>query len=964
VESNIDWRNLMVRSLFGLGRALALVAVGGLCLEAEGTQTARVTGVVVDGEGGPVADATVRLASPALPRVRMLATDAQGRFSAHFLPPGPYEIEITHPAYPPMRIRELLGIDQHFQPRFRMVRQPDLVVEVTAQPPAVDKTDPKSATNYRLDRMDRLPVDRTPEGLALLTPGVTLGVGGGVQIRGAMTSGNLVLVDGQNVEDGAYGERGVSLIEDGLEEVQVLTGALPAEYGYVDGGVINAITRSGSNTFTGQVRWDVRNPAWNAVAPKVDRGAIDDRTTADATFSLAGYLIKDRLWFHAAHFLEDFREVRTISSEAFRDPSWSQGADAAYTYGRDERRRQLKLTWQPHADHTLVASYLGSQATHTKRDYLSGSLDTLVPQRNDDELLSLAWRALWSPRLITDVRLGTKRQGFQTGMTHTSKDLSTSPLYESESGLFYNRGVFNGDDGGDHRDNRTFSAKASWFLEGHGSHTLDVGISGYDASRRARNEKSPTGYVFQVSEIDPVAGTAIPQSVWVYDSRGGAATVENRGAFVNDTWLLGDRLALQLGLRWDHYRGRDENGHTLASSGAWSPRLGAKYDLKGDARWILGASYARYNGKLLDQVLTSATRQGNIAEVDFLALDDTTRVPFSAIFDLSNYDFSAAGLSYANLPGVNLRISPRMKSPSIHEAQLSLAHAFKDSTAGTGYVRATAVYKKWTDLVDYRIGNDGQASYVFPETGEVIHPYVQHWDNNPDATRDYRGLELDFSSSKGRWQFQGNLTWSRLWGNYEGQDAFTPGRGEGIHAWDVTDGTVMFDRHITAPSGYLKGHVPFRARLMGTFTTSSRLGKTTWGLMYRYDAGSRESETRLISGEALNPALPEEARNSWFTQYRDRRRGGLKGNPAWYLDLSVNHEWKVGTVRKVPVTGFLKVVVKNVLNHKQLLRTPRSYEAAAVSPDEPWVPDASDRKAGADCYGEPRTYAFAAGLRF
>ena len=73
--------------------------------------------------------------------------------------------------------------------------------------------------------MDRLPVERSPEALALLTPGVSAGVGGGVQIRGSMTTGNRLLVDGQNVEDGAYGDRGVSLIEEGLEEVQVLTGA-------------------------------------------------------------------------------------------------------------------------------------------------------------------------------------------------------------------------------------------------------------------------------------------------------------------------------------------------------------------------------------------------------------------------------------------------------------------------------------------------------------------------------------------------------------------------------------------------------------------------------------------------------------------------------------------------------------------------------------------------------------------
>ncbi len=954
----------MVCCRSGPGRVLALLTAGGTCLLAQGTQTASVSGLVVDVAGGPVVEASLRLTSPSLQGDRVLSTDSKGRFAALLLPPGLYTIEIAHPAFQTLRIQQSLGVDQHFQPRFRLASQADLAVEVTAPPPAVDRTDPKTATNYRLDRMDRLPVDRSPEALALLTPGVAPGVGGGVQVRGSMTTGNRLLVDGQNVEDGAYGDRGVSLIEEGLEEVQVLTGALPAEYGYVDGGVINAITRSGSNTFTGQVRWDLRNPAWNAVGPKVDADAIHDRTTVDGTYSAGGYLVRDRLWFHAAHFQEDFEEVRTISGDAFSDPAWSQGAGAAYTYGRREERNQLKLTWQPHADHTLVASYLGSETRHVQRDYLSGSLDTLVPQRNDDQLLNLSWRAVWSPRLVSEVSVGSKRQGFRTGTTGNATDPSVSPLYDADSGLFYHRGVFNGDDGGDHRDNRTYRAKASWFLEGWGSHRLDAGFDGYQAVRRARNEKSPTGYVFEVSGIDPVTGTAIPQSVWVYDSRGGEARVENRGMFLNDTWLPNDRLSFQLGLRWDHYRGEDEDGSNMASTGAWSPRLAMKWDVRGDSQWIAGASYARYSGKLLDQVLTSATRQGNIAEVDYLALDPTTRVPFSEIFNLANYDFSTAGVSYANLPGVNIRLNPRLKSPSIHEVQLSLARAFQDTVVGSGYVRATVVHKVWRDLVDYRIGNDGQGTYVIPQSGETVHPYVYYWDNNPDATRDYRGLEVDFSTAKGPWQLQGNLTWSRLWGNYEGEDEYTPGRGEGIHAWDVTDGVVMFDRRITAPEGYLRGHVPFRARLMGTFTTASRLGKTTWGLLYRFDAGTRQSETRTIWGDALNPVLPDEALASPFTQYRNSRRGGLKGNAAWYLDLSVNHEWDMGTLRKRPVTGFFKLLVKNVLNHRQLLWTPRRYEDATVSPDEPWVPAASDRQAGAECYGEPRTYALSAGLRF
>ena len=358
------------------------------------------------------------------------------------------------------------------------------------------------------------------------------------------------------------------------------------------------------------------------------------------------------------------------------------------------------------------------------------------------------------------------------------------------------------------------------------------------------------------------------------------------------------------------------------------------------------------------------TFQDNPMMVDFNAIDTSTSQPFSSIFNLSNYDYSAAGVSYANIPGVNIRMNPDMAAPSVDEDQASLAYSFKETMIGTGYVRGTLVHKTWKNLVDYRIGNDGQADYVIPQSGELLHPYIYYWDNNPEATRDYKGLEVEFATAKGRWQFQGNLTWSRLWGNYEGQEEAMPGRGEGIHAWDVTNGHPMFDRNITAPEGYLLGHVPFRVRLMGTWTMNSRLGETTLGLLYRFDAGGSASETRYIQGMVLNPGLPNEVQEAWFTQYKDNRRGTNRGNSSWYLDLSVNHEWTLLRVKNVPVRGFLKAIIKNVLNHKQLLRRPKTYEDAVDAPSNPWVPDAHYGVPGPDCYGEPRTYGFAAGVRF
>ena len=159
------------------GRMAILLAAGNLCAFSQGVQTASVTGSVIDGEGMGLPGALVRLTSPSLQGERTMATDAKGRFAARLLPPGDYLIEVTKGDYQTIQLRQRLGLDQNFQPRFRMARSQNAVVEVVTAPPAVDKTDAKTASNYRLDRMDLLPVGRDMESLALLTPGVVDGVG-------------------------------------------------------------------------------------------------------------------------------------------------------------------------------------------------------------------------------------------------------------------------------------------------------------------------------------------------------------------------------------------------------------------------------------------------------------------------------------------------------------------------------------------------------------------------------------------------------------------------------------------------------------------------------------------------------------------------------------------------------------------------------------------------------------------
>lgn len=942
---------------FHTGRIAALLAVGATALVAQGTQTANATITVTDASGASLAGVSVRMTSPSLQIPRTGATDAGGRFVARLLPPGAYTIELVKEGFQTVKLTQQIGIDQNFQPRVVLPKTAVTVVEVIATAsPDVDKTDVKSAVNYNMDRIDRLPSGRTMEAVALLTPGVTSGVGGRVQVRGAMTSGNLYLVDGQNISDNAYNNRGVLLIDDAIEETQIITGAISAEYGNVEGGVLNAITKSGGNTFSGLIRWDLSNSSWNATTPFQNRAAIPNTLNEFKTFTLGGPILKDRLWFFGAYYRTSSSNVGSISSNSLPGPG---GAGSNFVATVEEIRRTFKLTYSINQDHTLVASYGNSQNAQGNRNYSAGELDALVPQTNTSEYGNIAWRSTWTPSFLTDIRYGYKKQRLSAGATDATK----SPFYNYELGLFFNNGIFNSNDGGDNRNNKTFNAKGTLFFDAAGNHQLDFGLDYIKGTSKARNEQTVTGYIFGVFGMNLTNKTANGLDIWTYESAAGEATNENTGLFINDKWVVNKNIALQLGIRFDKYEAKNEKGAKSAGANGMSPRLGLKYDLNADGKWVFGVSAARYNGKVLDTIVNSVTNQGNPTEIDYAYIGPGGAVPYSVITNLSNYDFSPAGITYYNNPALNVKLNPSMKAPNTDEYQVSGQYSYTSKTFGEGFISATFVTKKWNDLIDFRIGNEGEIEDL---TGAPH--YIRVWDNSSLAERKYQGLEVRVTQSKGAWNMDGNITWSKLEGNYEGEGTSQPGRGEGLENFTTQDGVAMYDRNVTAPYGYLVGHVPIRARWQGAYTKESSWGRTTFGLIYQFQTGSHYSDTRSISRARLNPNLAGEF-GSTATQYRDNKRGAYVFPGTSFLNFSVHHDWKIFEVRNVPVHGFVKVVIGNVLNHQQVASwNTTSNAATGTYPNgvsSPWVRGASYGLANTNAnYAGGRTVTLSGGITF
>ncbi|WP_257312501.1 TonB-dependent receptor [Geothrix fuzhouensis] len=954
-----------------LGRITALIALGGAALYSQGTQTANITGTVVDAAGAPLAGVVVRLTSPALQGVRTYTTDATGKFIARLLPPGFYTIQYTKDGLETRKITEQLGIDQTYSPRVTLGKVGGAVVEVVAAAPAVDKTDVKTASNYRNDTVDLLPTARSMEGVALLTPGVTVGVGGRVQIRGAMTSGNLFLLDGQNISDNAYNNRGVRTIDDAIEETQVVTGAMSAEYGDVDGGVVNSITRSGGNEFSGSLRWELKDAAWNAMQPLQDRTKVNNVMNEEKTLYLSGPILKDKLWFAASYFFTDQNTAGAIGinqSDVYRlwpagtNLNGPEGLNAGYMARNKEIRRQAKLTWAINQDHTLIASFMNARMDQINRNYSAAELRSLVPQINTSEFANVTWRAAWATNFTTEFRAGNKKQNLSAGGLANGQ----SPFYTYGVGGYSNNGIFNSTDGGDERDNQTLNLKASLFWDAAGSHQTDFGIDYYQGKRQAKNEQTPTGYIFGVYGLNLATREAYGADVWVYQSGSGSAKNYSYGLYVNDKWSLNQHWNFQLGVRFDKYDAKNEGGTSTAGANGISPRVGVKYDLFGDSKHIFGLSAARYNAKVLEGITNSVTSQGNPTEIDYAYIGPFQPMSLTALQDLSLYDIGGVP-TYYNDPKLNVKLSNDLKAPTVDELQASYAYSFNFGSFGDGYVKLTGVYKKWENLIDYSVGNVGT---VTDPTGSVI--YVRQWDNNPNAERKYKGLELESQFNHNQWSFLGNISWSQLKGNYEGEGTSSPGRGEGLNNFNVQDGVALYDNQWTTPNGYLAGHQPIRMRITGNRTMTNVFGKTSVGLVYSFDSGSHYSQTRSITRARLGGPTISSQFGTSGVQYMDQTRGAGVFNAASYLDLAITHDFPLFKIVSKDVTAFAKVMITNVFNHQQQISWNTAWNAATGTygtatggVNSPWVRNANyGTYPSSTYYGAARGIAISAGFRF
>ncbi len=258
---------------------MAIVLSGGIA-GAQST-TGTISGHVSDSQGLALPGVTVNVASPNLQGIRSTVTSEIGDYVVSLLPPGNYTLTFDLSGFQKVEKRVVLAPTQTL-PVDAALGPAALTEQVTVvgTPAHVLTQTAQVATNFDQDLIATLPTTRDLNAAVLQAPAVhATGPSGAYSISGSTSFESLFMVNGVAITENLRGTPYNLYIEDAIQETTVSVGGVSAEYGRFSGGVVNLVTKSGGNIFSGSFRDSYNNDKWRTLTPVRDD---DDRRRSGA----------------------------------------------------------------------------------------------------------------------------------------------------------------------------------------------------------------------------------------------------------------------------------------------------------------------------------------------------------------------------------------------------------------------------------------------------------------------------------------------------------------------------------------------------------------------------------------------------------------------------------------------------------------------------------------------------------
>ena len=391
------------------------------------TSNATLTGIVKDATGAVIPNATITTTNTQNGSVKSAQSDAEGRYTILSLLPGIYNVQASASGFAPSIVNNhefLVGTT----PTLDFVLQIS-GTNVTVQVTTSDAAAAIETTQNTVDRvlepqeLDNLPIaDRNFAELAALTPGVQITTTATVGTPPALSVGNGpsdqtgFIVDGVTNEAGFDGGQFINFAQDWVKEFSVMTNSFPAEYGAAEAGVVNAVTRSGTNQFHGRAYGFFQNNALNATPSFLPPSAPTKPPSSSQRFGgmAGGPIFKNKL-FYFAGFERYYQQVSVPVNipAAFVGPGSEPGVVPADSVSR---LAMLKLDYQPNAHNSFMArsaveldviTNSGVGASGSSIRTVGNGVESWVPEYSEVG----SWTHVISDTSINELRLDLTKNG-------------------------------------------------------------------------------------------------------------------------------------------------------------------------------------------------------------------------------------------------------------------------------------------------------------------------------------------------------------------------------------------------------------------------------------------------------------------------------------------------------------------------------------------------------------------------
>ena len=613
----------MKRWISGL-LAVAFAAVTATSAFAQGggaSSTGTIQGRVTDAQGAVLPGVTVTATSPSALGAQTAVTSETGNYRFPALPPGTYTVTYELAGFNTVRregIQLSLGFTANLNVELALATLQETVT-VTGESPVIDTSATRIQQNFKTEQLQSIPNGRDMWSLLAVTPAVQMtriDVGGnragtqtGYSAYG-FTGQVRVLIEGINTTEGTGGA-GFYFDYGSFEEVFLGVAGQGAEAA-TPGVQSQFLGKSGGNTFSGEFYQDFYNNGFQAsnlsaeqLAAGLRDGSNEVEKYYDTNVNFGGPIRKDKAWFHVS-WRKQFNAVQNTQFNFDK------------TFDTWNNNPSVKTTYQLSQNHKLIGYYQWNMKTQPNRlplgTYFYDNEGQTVRQESPSWVYKGEWNGTLSSKLYLEARYGDfgyyDPRRTNSDEQYFWRDTATLRLVGAHAQSQTDR------------DRKQVTAASTYFLDTKmGSHTFKLGGEIYKVSQWSGRQQNVGGNIEHIytngrsSQVVFGIPTALSVSGRRASDDGDLLVVnklDQQDLFLNDTWAMG-RVTLTLGARWDRYRGWMPENKQLAYAigpvnvaeqtfpekdfftwNSFGPRVGVTYDIAGDGKTVVKASYGLF----------------------------------------------------------------------------------------------------------------------------------------------------------------------------------------------------------------------------------------------------------------------------------------------------------------------------------------------------------------------------------